>query len=99
VDLNPLSDVLKWIWRSGKRIVVFVVGAALVLVGLAMLVLPGPGIVVVVLGFAVLATEFVWAEVALDKAKEKASQAGQAAKRGLGRLRGKAEPAAVAEEP
>ena len=46
--------------------------------GLVMLVLPGPGIVVVVLGFAVLATEFVWAEVALDKAKAGATSAGQA---------------------
>jgi uncharacterized protein (TIGR02611 family) len=87
--VNRLSDILRWIWRSTKRIVVFVVGVALVLVGLAMFVLPGPGIVVVFLGFAVLATEFVWAEVALDKAKAGAASAGQAAKRGVGRLTGR----------
>jgi uncharacterized protein (TIGR02611 family) len=61
--------------RSTKRIVVFVVGVALVLAGLAMFVLPGPGILVVILGLAVLATEFVWAERVLDRAKEQASKA------------------------
>jgi uncharacterized protein (TIGR02611 family) len=94
VDLNPLSDILRWIWRSTKRIVVFVVGVALILVGLAMFVLPGPGIVVVFLGFAVLATEFVWAEVALDKAKKTAGQIGSAAKSTVRRVTGRgAEPA------
>jgi uncharacterized protein (TIGR02611 family) len=87
--MHSFSELLRFIWRSTKRIVVFVVGVALVALGLVMLVLPGPGIVVVVLGFAVLATEFVWAEVALDKAKAGATSAGQAAKRGFGRLTGR----------
>lgn len=84
--MHSLPDLLKWIWRSTRRVVVFVVGVALVAVGVAMFVLPGPGIVVVLLGLAVLATEFVWAEIALDKAKAGATQAGTAAKRGLRRL-------------
>ena len=50
---------------------------------------PGPGLLVIVAGLAVLATEFAWAKVALDKTKEKASQAGSVAKKGLGRLRGR----------
>ena len=90
---TKFSDVLKWIWRSSKRIVVFVVGVALVAAGLAMLVLPGPGLLVIIAGLAVLATEFVWARVALDKAKERAAKAGSMAKQGFGRLRGrKAQP-------
>ena len=44
-----------------KRIVVAVVGGTVTLVGLAMLVLPGPAIVVIPLGLSILATEFVWA--------------------------------------
>lgn len=83
------SDLLKWIWRSSKRIVVFVVGVTLLAAGLAMMVLPGPGLLVIVAGLAVLATEFVWAKVALDKTKERAAQAGNLAKQGIGRLRRK----------
>ncbi|MGH9274830.1 MAG: PGPGW domain-containing protein, partial [Acidimicrobiales bacterium] len=41
------GEVVHFIARSSKRVAVSVVGAALVLGGLAMLVLPGPGILVV----------------------------------------------------
>jgi hypothetical protein len=40
-----------------------------------MMVLPGPGILLVVAGLAVLATEYVWAQRALNFAKDKARQA------------------------
>ena len=56
------------------------VGAVLVLGGLAMLVLPGPGILVVVLGFAVLGTEYAWAATALAHTKRTAERAGDAAR-------------------
>lgn len=74
------GEVLRFIGRSSKRIAVSVVGAALVLVGLAMFVLPGPGILVVGLGFAVLATEYVWAATALERMKKVAGRGGQLAK-------------------
>src|SRR6478735_2068744 len=51
------------------RVAVFVVGGLIVLAGLAMLVLPGPGWLVIILGVAVLATEFAWAERLLDRVK------------------------------
>lgn len=40
-----------------------------------MLVLPGPGILVVVIGLAILAREFAWAERTLDKTKSRATDA------------------------
>ena len=43
--------------------------------GVAMLALPGPGVVVIIVGLAILATEFAWAERALDKTMGRASQA------------------------
>jgi len=79
--MHSFSTLMRFIWRSGKRIAVFVLGAALLIVGLVMFVTPGPGIVLVVAGLAVLATEFAWAEHLLDKAKEQASRAGQSAQR------------------
>ena len=79
--------VAKWIGVNAKRIAIFVAGSAVVLAGVAMLVLPGPGIVVIIAGLAILATEFVWAERALDAAKEKAGRASSAVKGKLGRTR------------
>jgi uncharacterized protein (TIGR02611 family) len=48
--------------RHAKRIGIFVLGWALIAAGVAMLVLPGPGLLVIIIGLGVLATEFEWAE-------------------------------------
>ncbi len=48
--------------RALYRIVVGVVGAVITAVGLVLVPLPGPGWLVVILGLAVLASEFVWAD-------------------------------------
>jgi uncharacterized protein (TIGR02611 family) len=60
---------------TGWRVVVFIVGSAVVLAGLVMFVTPGPGWVALILGLAILSTEFAWAERALHWAKVKAEQA------------------------
>jgi uncharacterized protein (TIGR02611 family) len=70
VDLNPLRAIVRYIARSGKRIAVTVVGFVVLLAGLVMMVTPGPGIVVILIGLAILATEWAWAERALDRAKQ-----------------------------
>jgi uncharacterized protein (TIGR02611 family) len=75
--VHSLGTLLRFIWRSGKRAAVFVVGVALLAVGLVMFVTPGPGILLVVAGLAVLATEFAWAEHLLDTAKSQASKAAE----------------------
>lgn len=77
--------VVRFALRSSKRVAVSVVGAVLVLGGLAMLVLPGPGLLVVVAGFAVLGTEYAWAARALDRTKAAAESAGRIAKDTAGR--------------
>lgn len=57
------------------RIAVFTVGMAVLVAGVAMLVLPGPGWAAIFVGFAILATEFAWAKAALIWAKDKANKA------------------------
>jgi uncharacterized protein (TIGR02611 family) len=79
--MHSFDTLMRFIWRSSKRAAVFVVGVALLVVGLIMFVTPGPGIVLVVAGLAVLATEFAWAEHLLDTAKEQAARAGRSAHR------------------
>jgi uncharacterized protein (TIGR02611 family) len=53
------------LWRVG----VALVGALLVVGGLALVPLPGPGWVIVFVGLGVLATEFAWAEHLLRRAR------------------------------
>ena len=77
------AEVVRFLGRNSKRIAVSVVGAVLVLVGLAMLVLPGPGILVVALGFAVLGTEYAWAAAALERTKRTADDAGRVVRKGV----------------
>jgi len=72
---GPVAGVV----RTLRVAVVGIVGAALLVAGAVMLVLPGPGLLVIVAGLAVLATEFAWAERWLRRARERASRAGQAA--------------------
>jgi uncharacterized protein (TIGR02611 family) len=71
---NPL-EWIRLISTNFSRLVILIAGGVVLLIGVAMLVLPGPGIVVIIAGLAILAKEFTWAERTLDKAKEQASKA------------------------
>jgi len=44
-----------------RRVIVSVVSVTILLIGLALLVLPGPAFVVIPVGLAILATEYAWA--------------------------------------
>lgn len=52
-----------------KKIVVGIVGFTVLLIGIALLVLPGPAFLVIPAGLAILATEFLWARRWLKKIK------------------------------
>jgi uncharacterized protein (TIGR02611 family) len=58
-----------------RRLTILIVGFVVLLTGVAMLVLPGPGILVVIAGLAILAREFTWAERTLDLTKAQAVKA------------------------
>ena len=62
-----------------KRFAVTIVGVALLVLGAAMMVLPGPGILVIVAGLALLATEYVWARKMLKTAQAQAEKVQEAA--------------------
>ena len=52
-----------------KKVLMALIGGTVVLIGVAMLVLPGPGALVIAGGMAILATEFIWARRAMRNAK------------------------------
>ncbi len=58
-------ETVKQYWKKTptlvRRVTIFLVGWTIVLMGILMLVLPGPGLLAILLGFAILATEFAFA--------------------------------------
>ncbi len=56
-----------------RRVIVSVVGATVLLIGIALLVLPRPAFIVIPVGLAILATEYAWARRWLKKARRIAS--------------------------
>jgi hypothetical protein len=53
-----------------KTVVVFVGGWALIAAGIAMLVLPGQGVLTIIAGVALLATRFAWARRLMDRGRD-----------------------------
>jgi len=60
-----------------KRTAVVLAGFAVVIVGVLLLVLPGPGVALIAAGLALLALEFAWAERLLGAALRRGSRRGR----------------------
>ena len=84
--------------RVVRMTVVLVVGGSVVLIGVLMVFTPGPAIIVVPAGLAILATEFAWARRWLEKAKVAAAAAAARA-RSLGTSASSAAKARSATPP
>jgi uncharacterized protein (TIGR02611 family) len=67
-DKHPLFGT----YRIAKRIAIGIVGGSVLVVGILMIVLPGPAFVVIPVGLGILSLEFAWARIWLKKAKAKA---------------------------
>jgi uncharacterized protein (TIGR02611 family) len=55
---QPPPGVHVHLLRFGRRVAVGVVGGTVIMAGVAMLALPGPGLVTIALGLAILSLEF-----------------------------------------
>ena len=62
-----------------RRVVVLIVGGGVLLAGLVMLVTPGPGLVVILIGLATLGSEFPWARRLLARVRKEAGRRGRQA--------------------
>jgi len=65
-----MKRAVHFTYSAGRRIVISVVGVSVLLLGMVMIVTPGPAIVVIPIGLAILAIEFVWARRWLKKLRE-----------------------------
>ena len=57
--------------RAARRVTVFILGLSVLLVGIVMIVGPGPAVVVIPVGLGILATELLWARRILDSMKRR----------------------------
>ena len=67
---NPLSRAL----RIARKLAVIVIGGSVLMFGVALIVLPGPAVVVIPAGLAILATECIWARRLLGHLKARTAQ-------------------------
>lgn len=67
LDSEAAGQHPAWSKRTLKRFFVALIGGTVVLLGIAMILLPGPAFIVIPAGLAILATEFLWARRALHK--------------------------------
>ena len=65
-----VHKVVHLTYKLARRIVITVLGVTVLLIGLALIVLPGPAFVVIPAGLAILSLEFAWARHWLHKLKE-----------------------------
>jgi tellurite resistance protein TerC len=73
--LSPLGDELERLaitsYKQARRAVILLFGSSVLLIGVGMIVLPGPAVIVIPLGLSILAIEFAWARRWLAKVKSK----------------------------
>lgn len=82
---DELDQFVTLTLTSARRVVVLVTGSTVVLVGVLMIVTPGPALLVIPAGLAILATEFLWARLLLNRFKKEARSLSQSALRLLRR--------------
>ncbi|MDH4049334.1 MAG: TerC/Alx family metal homeostasis membrane protein [Gammaproteobacteria bacterium] len=72
--MSPLAGEIERLvlrsYRQARKVVILLLGSTVLLVGLAMILLPGPAVVVIPLGLAILGVEFAWARKWLNSIRQ-----------------------------
>jgi uncharacterized protein (TIGR02611 family) len=76
-----MNAALHLTYKVARRIAIGVTGGTILLLGVVMLVTPGPALLVIPIGLAILGLEFAWARLWLKKIRQRIS-AGLANNRG-----------------
>src|SRR5262249_39200277 len=79
-------------YRIARRIAIGIVGGSVLIVGILMIVLPGPAFVVIPVGLGILSLEFAWARSWLKKARAKAEELAKAVSAKAAAARGDVPP-------
>jgi uncharacterized protein (TIGR02611 family) len=79
----PTLSRVRRVLRLSRKVGIAIAGGGLLVLGVALIFLPGPAIIVIPLGLALLATEFRWAGRLLRYLKERAARVVQRARRAV----------------
>ena len=63
-------DPIKETYKVAKRIVVTVVGLSILIIGIVMIIAPGPALILIPVGLAILGLEFAWARHWLKRLRQ-----------------------------
>jgi len=63
-------DPIKETYKVAKRVVVAVVGLSILVIGIVMIIAPGPALILIPVGLAILGLEFAWARHWLKRLRE-----------------------------
>lgn len=76
---RPQADTLvpAWARRLARQATIALTGGVAIAAGLVMLVLPGPGLVTIALGFGILGREFAWATRVNGRVRDRVVAAGR----------------------
>lgn len=92
---SPMAEEIERLigatYRQGRRAIILMLGSSVLLIGVAMLVLPGPAVLVIPLGLSLLAIEFVWARRWLNRFKLVVAEGQRRIEEKMGSNRGKPE--------
>ena len=66
---------MKTTYEWARRIAISVAGGTVLIIGVVMIVTPGPAFIVIPAGLAILGVEYAWARYWLKRVKEKARSA------------------------
>jgi len=67
--MNPVKDT----YKLAKRIAITVVGISILAIGIVMIIAPGPALILIPVGLAILGLEFAWARLWLKRLRESIS--------------------------
>lgn len=68
-----MQQAVRFTYRTARRVAVAVVGSTVLLLGIAMIVAPGPAVVLIPVGLAILGLEFAWARLWLRRLRRSIS--------------------------
>lgn len=66
-------DPIRLTYKIARRIAISIAGATVLLIGIIMIVTPGPALVLIPVGLAILGLEFAWARLWLRRLRERIS--------------------------
>ncbi len=69
-----LKDIWDLTYSQARRLAVLIIGSSVLLIGIALIVLPGPAVIVIPAGLAILSLEFAWARSFLARVRREISE-------------------------